>query len=378
MKKLPIGIQTFHRLIREGYCYVDKTPLIHEMVESGRYYFLSRPRRFGKSLLVSTLKSAFQGEKALFDGLYLEHQWDWDRRHPVVHISLGGGVVEDREMLDAKLNEFIETHLEQHEIELNSASLSGRFSELIRRLHDKYQQPVVVLVDEYDKPILDGIVADQPARALAMREGLKSFYSVIKESDEYLQFVLLTGVSKFSKVSLFSGLNNLEDITLNARYATLCGYTEAELSTVFADYLVDVDLEALRDWYNGYNFLGDKVYNPYDVLLYLKNRVFRAYWFETASPSFLIKRLPPNPATRRRSTAPCKRGVSTTCATFFTPFSPPFPTTGIAKTVSPNTKAIMRRWSTVISPPLVWTSPPKMSPTGGVSTSRYVWADGCS
>ena len=291
MKKLPIGIQTFSTLIDEGYCYVDKTPLIYRLVESGRYYFLSRPRRFGKSLLVSTLKAAFTGERALFRGLFLEHNWDWSVRHPVIHLSFGGGSTESLEKLEIRMGEIIQQNLEQYPMELTSRSAEGRFAELIRRLHEQYRQKVVVLVDEYDKPILDNIVRADDATALAVREGLKSFYSVIKDSEAYLRFVLLTGVSKFSKVSLFSGLNNLEDITLSPSSATLCGYTESEIKDVFAEHLDGVDFDTLRDWYNGYNFLGESVYNPYDVLLYLKHRKFRNYWFEAASPSFLINLL---------------------------------------------------------------------------------------
>ena len=291
MKKLPIGIQTFSTLISEGYCYVDKTPLIHRLTDSGRYYFLSRPRRFGKSLLISTLKSAFAGERELFQGLFLENNWDWSIQYPVLHISFGGGSAESREILDEMLHSIIQENARDHEIDIEEKIVPVQFRELIRCLHDKYRQKSVILVDEYDKPILDNIVRNDNETALAVREGLKSFYSVIKDSEAYLHFVLLTGVSKFSKVSLFSGLNNLQDITLDSRYAALCGYTENEIKSVFVEYLEGVDFDKLREWYNGYNFLGESVYNPYDVLLYLDSRKFKNYWFETASPSFLIKLL---------------------------------------------------------------------------------------
>jgi len=291
MKKLPIGIQTFSTLIDEGYCYVDKTPLIHQLAKTGRYYFLSRPRRFGKSLLISTLKSAFLSEQALFKGLFLEHNWNWSKKHPVIHISLGGGSAETRSILDEILHNLIQENAHYYEIELKHSIPLIQFRQLINALYKKYQQKIVILVDEYDKPILDNIVRNDNETALAVREGLKSFYSVIKDSEAYLQFVLLTGVSKFSKVSLFSGLNNLQDITLDSRYAAICGYTEHELKTVFAQHLDGVDFDQLRLWYNGYNFLGKSVYNPYDVLLYLDHRKFKNYWFETASPTFLIKML---------------------------------------------------------------------------------------
>ncbi|MDX8412467.1 MAG: ATP-binding protein [Mariprofundales bacterium] len=290
-KKLPIGIQTFSNLIREGYCYVDKTALIHKLVEEGKYYFLSRPRRFGKSLLISTLKSLFRGERELFTGLAIEDEWDWSRVHPVIHISFGGGLMDSVAALETKLQETIQSHCQAYGVELVSSSSAGRFSELIFLLRQTFNQPVVVLIDEYDKPILDNLVADRNETAIAVRDQLKGFYAVLKDSDEHLRFALLTGVSKFSKVSLFSGLNNLRDITLDSRYATVCGYTEDELTHTFADWLDGVDREALRRWYNGYNFDGERVYNPFDVLLYLDSRVFRNYWFESGSPSFLLRLL---------------------------------------------------------------------------------------
>ncbi len=285
--KLPIGIQTFSEIIKEKYCYVDKTALIGDLVKKGKYYFLSRPRRFGKSLLVSTLKSAFSGQKELFEGLYLEKNWDWDVEYPVIDISFGGGVFESRNILDKTIQSILNNHALSNSIKLTEDSIHLRFRELIQQLSAKYNQRVVILVDEYDKPILDNI--EKPDIAIDIREGLKNLYSVIKDSDAYVKFALLTGVSKFSKVSLFSGLNNLKDITLDKRYATLCGYTEKEIKHIFADYLNGVDFEQLGNWYDGYNFLGEKVYNPYDVLLYLDTRVFKNYWFETGSPSFLIK-----------------------------------------------------------------------------------------
>lgn len=291
MKKLPIGIQSFPQLIGEGYTYVDKTPLIHRLVEGGKYYFLARPRRFGKSLLISTLKAAFRGERQWFQGCYLEQHWDWSVVRPVIHLSLGGGVVQSREELDVRLHEILAHNYQEYAIELRPQSLAGQFEDLIRHLREKYGQSVVVLVDEYDKPILDNLTMGEEAPARAIREGLKNLYSVIKDCSEDIHFALLTGVSKFSKVSLFSGLNHLKDITLDERFATICGYTEAEIKAVFTDYLEGVDFAQLRAWYNGYNFLGEKVYNPFDVLLYLDRRVFGNYWFETGSPSFLLKLL---------------------------------------------------------------------------------------
>jgi len=255
MKRLPIGIQTFSKIREGGYCYVDKTPLIHELINgAGEYYFLARPRRFGKSLLVSTLKAVFSTQKELFMGLYLEKNRDWNIEYPVIDISFGGGVFESREILDKTIHSILNGHALNNGIELTEDAVHLKFKELIQQLGSKYNQRVVILVDEYDKPILDNI--EKTDIAIEIREGLKSFYSVIKDSDAYIKFAFLTGVSKFSKVSLFSGLNNLKDITLEKRYATLCGYTEDEIKQVFADYLNGVDFTHLRKWYNGYNFFS--------------------------------------------------------------------------------------------------------------------------
>lgn len=289
MKKLPIGIQTFQNLIQENYCYVDKTPFIKLLADKGKYYFLSRPRRFGKSLFMSTLKSAFSGQKELFEGLYLYDNWDWTTQWPVVHISFGAGYARSVDDLRVAFEEILYDHQKLHDIQFGKKSLKGRFSELIEILAKRHGQNVVVLIDEYDKPILDNI--ENPETAAAVRDELKNLYSVIKDSDPYIKFAFITGVSKFSKVSLFSGLNNLNDITLVKRYSDICGYTQTELQTVFADRLDGIDLAEMRKWYNGYNWLGKEVYNPFDVLLYLDSGEFRNYWFETGTPGFLVELL---------------------------------------------------------------------------------------
>lgn len=287
--KLPIGIQTF-RIIREGgYYYVDKTGQAVDLAERGRAYFLSRPRRFGKSLLVDTFKELFEGNQALFTGLAAESRWDWTQRHPVIHISFANGVLQSRAELDQTITELLQDNAARLGVTLHHETVGGRFSELIRQAAHQHGAPVVVLIDEYDKPILDNLSAPDTARQ--MREGLKNLYSVLKGADAHLRFVFLTGVSKFSKVSLFSGLNHLQDLTLDKRCATLCGYTEPELTTVFAPELAGLDLAEIRAWYNGYNWRGAGVYNPFDVLLLLDTREFRPYWFETGSPSFLIQLL---------------------------------------------------------------------------------------
>ncbi|MBK1703565.1 ATP-binding protein [Halochromatium glycolicum] len=287
-QRLPIGIQTF-REIREGdYCYVDKTAAAQALAEQGKAYFLSRPRRFGKSLFVDTLKELFEGNAALFRGLHIHPHWDWGQRHPVILLDFAAGVVQSRAELDEAIHERLRANQQRLDVRCENRSIAGGFSELIQRAHDHHGQRVVVLIDEYDKPILDNI--EHPERAAALRDGLKNLYSVLKAEDAHLRFVFLTGVSKFSRVSLFSGLNQLNDITLHPQYATVCGYTQRDLETTFAAHLADVDWDQLRQWYNGYGFLGEPVYNPYDILLFIDTgHSFRNYWFETGSPSFLIK-----------------------------------------------------------------------------------------
>jgi len=258
-KKLPIGIQTFENLIEEGYYYADKTAFISDLINTGKYYFLSRPRRFGKSLLLSTIAGAFQDKQALFSGLFLEKNWDWGEPHPVIHISFGAGVMQSIDDLYIRFTAILNLHGKKYEMAFQYDDLRERFAELISELSAKYHKKIVILVDEYDKPILDNI--ENPVLAAQIRDELKNYYSVIKDSDPYIEFVLITGVSKFSKVSLFSGLNNLQDISLNPKYSAICGYTQAELETVFADRLAGMDLQQIKEWYNGYNWLGEKVYN---------------------------------------------------------------------------------------------------------------------
>jgi len=294
-KSLPIGIQTFSEIRTSNFYYVDKTSLISKLVEENKkYYFLSRPRRFGKSLFLSTLKSAFKAQKEYFKDLYLENNWNWGKKYPVLYISFGSGVTGGKEQLQIKLRNLIIDWKREYNIKkLKKEDINGQFSEIIQILHDKYNEKLVILVDEYDKPILDMI--DKPSLAIEVRDELKNFYSVIKDSDEYLKFVFLTGVTKFSKVSLFSGLNNLEDITLHKDYGDICGYTQNDIETVFLERLKDIDLEKLKKWYNGYNFLGSSVYNPFDILLFFSNHnTYKTYWFQTATPTFLIKLLQEN------------------------------------------------------------------------------------
>ncbi len=291
MKKLPIGIQTFSAIREDNYVYIDKTPLVHQMVNSSGRFFLSRPRRFGKSLLVDTFKELFEGSQTLFKGLFIEDKWDFSNVHPVIKLSFGGGVIESRAELDQAIYNLLLDNQKRLGVECLQFSIhdpAGCLAQLIRLAAERYGQKAVVLVDEYDKPILDNI--DQPEVAARMREGLKNIYSVLKEQDAHLQFILMTGVTKFSKVSLFSGMNQLQDITLNQDYATLCGYTQTDLEADFGEHLKGVDRDKLKDWYNGYQFLGEPVYNPFDILLFISEKYrYRNYWFETGNPSFLMK-----------------------------------------------------------------------------------------
>jgi len=292
LKKLPIGIQTFSEIITEGYAYVDKTAHALALANGGKYYFLSRPRRFGKSLFLDTLKDLFEGREALFRGLAIHPHWDWSRRYPVIRVDFAGGVVQTRAALDLRIGRLLGENAERLGVDCDwtNNDIPGCFGDLIRAAQAAHGSRVAILVDEYDKPILDNI--DQLERAAELREGLKNLYSTMKAQDAHIQFVLMTGVTKFSKVSLFSGLNQLNDLTLDERFATLCGYTQADLTTTFGGHLAGIDWNKLKRWYNGYSFLGEPVYNPFDILLFIdKGQVYRNYWFETGSPSFLIKLL---------------------------------------------------------------------------------------
>ncbi len=290
-RRLPIGIQDFETIRSEGFCYVDKTPLIRQLVDEGRHYFLSRPRRFGKSLLVDTIKALFEGRKELFEGLDIHGHRDWSVTHPVLRLSFGGNYNTPPD-IEGDIIEQLESAEREHGLTPASTSDTGprRLRNLLDRLHRATGQRVVILVDEYDKPILD--VLRDPALATANRDYLRGFYGIVKDSAAHVRFVLVTGISMFSKVSLFSGLNNLRDISLDPRFATICGYTDEDIDTVFAPELDGLDRDAIRTWYNGYHWLGrERLYNPFDVLLLLDSRRFKPWWFETGSPRFLFETL---------------------------------------------------------------------------------------
>ena len=289
-KLLPIGIQTL-RKVRERNCYyVDKTGFAVRLAEEGTHYFLSRPRRFGKSLFLDTLKELFAGSRELFAGLQAHDRWDWSARHPVVRLDFSGRDYKIPGTLGEEAGEQLSAIERDWSLKRRSGSEPGRLRDLIRTLHRRSGQRVAVLVDEYDKPILDAL--EEPEVARANRDYLRGLYSMIKFCDAHVRFCFLTGVSKFSKVSLFSGLNNLIDITLDPSYSSICGYTEEDLGTVFGPELEGLDRNRVRDWYNGYSWGGaERVYNPFDVLLLFRNREFAAWWFETGTPTFLVRTL---------------------------------------------------------------------------------------
>ena len=304
-RKLPIGIQTFREIREEDCYYVDKTGHARRLAERGKHYFLSRPRRFGKSLFLDTLKELFEGNEPLFRGLEIHDHWDWSRRHPVLRLSFGTGKFTEPGQLHTNAMAQLAAVEGRAGVGSTHATAPERLGHLIEALHERAGQRVVVLVDEYDKPILDALRMPEVARA--HRDYLHGAYSTIKDRDAHIRFTFLTGISRSpqrgsargnpswetaSKVSLFSGLNNLQDITLDPRYSTVCGYTDADLDAVFAPELPGLDRAEIRDWYNGYNWRGEeRVYNPFDILLLFERREFRAWWFETGTPTFLIETL---------------------------------------------------------------------------------------
>ena len=283
-------MQTFRELREQKCYYVDKTAYVERMLREGKHYFLSRPRRFGKSLFLDTLKELFEGSEELFAGLHIHAGYDWSQRYPVVRLSFGGGNFTGPDVLEARVMEQLAAAERRLGVEPEYLTAAGRFAYLLEALHRQTGRRVAVLVDEYDKPILDAL--EQPEVARANRDYLRGLYGVIKDNDAHVRFTFLTGISKFSKVNLFSQLNNLTDITLDPVYSSICGYTEDDLETVFAPELGGLDRAQVRDWYNGYGWRGaEKVYNPYDVLLLLRRREFEAHWFETGTPAFLVDKL---------------------------------------------------------------------------------------
>ena len=305
---LPIGIQDFTDIRERGFCYVDKTPVIHRLITgSGKAFFLSRPRRFGKSLLCSTLRAIFEGRRELFGevdgrpGLAIDSlDWGW-KRHPVIRLDLNAGVYSNGvEALHTSLTRELKREAKRHGVDLDGGDCGSQFASLIEQSCDKYGERTVVIIDEYDKPLLETM--DQPEIHDQIRKELKGFYGVLKSSDEFLRFVFITGVTKFAHVSIFSDLNMLSDLTLDPRYADICGWRQEEVEQNFGPeieaVLTKTDrergqyMEELRQYYNGYRFSEEPptVYNPFGLLNHFdKGGKFSPYWYETGSPSFLIK-----------------------------------------------------------------------------------------
>ena len=304
MKPITTSVYTFSKLIDDGFLYVDKTEGIYDLIAPGTaQYFLARPRRFGKSLLVSTLKAIFQGRRELFDGLAIaDTDYEW-QSYPVIHLDLGTAAAQTAAELEAKLIFAMDHNAKQLNISLTQKCASGRFQELVNNLSER-DGKVVILVDEYDKPLLGHL--EKPS-APEIQRVLKEFYAVIKTTEPQQRFVLLTGVSKFSKVSVFSDLNNLTDLTMRRSTATLLGYTQDELEQNFSEYIAAMSkelgksyeetLEELRVWYNGYRFHSNAqtVYNPVSTMKCFQELEFKNYWFETGTPTFLISMLQNNP-----------------------------------------------------------------------------------
>ena len=303
-KIYPIGVQNFEKIRRNGYFYVDKTALVYQLATSGSYYFLSRPRRFGKSLLLSTLEAYFEGKKELFAGLAIERlETDWER-YPVLHLDLNTQEYNSVDSLKEKLNIALTGWEKECGAEPAEKSLSTRFEGIIKRTSRKIGQRVVILIDEYDKPMLQAI--GRPELQEAYRSLLKSFYGALKSADGYIRFAMLTGVTKFSKVSVFSDLNNLEDISFRRNYNELCGISEQELHDNLGDELPEFSrslgltepelCDKLRRYYDGYHFAPDTagIYNPFSLLHAFKNREFGSYWFATGTPSYLVELLKRN------------------------------------------------------------------------------------
>ena len=310
-RKLPIGIQSFEKLRRDRYVYIDKTAFLWQLVQGSNPYFLSRPRRFGKSLFLSTLAAYFRGKKELFKDLYLEkaeeeqaaqeNRTPW-QAYPVLYLDFNTGQYELTGALDETLSYFLDTEEPKYNLQKNGLSHAKRFTSLIQAAYQQTGKQVVILVDEYDKPLLQTMGVNEALNE-HYRNTLKAFYSVIKTCDEYIRFAFLTGVTKFSKISIFSDLNNLRDISMEKQYAGLCGITQTELETNFQpgiqvladeqDLTYQEALAALKQWYDGYLFhpAGEGMYNPFSLLSALVKKEIKSYWFSTGTPTFLVNYL---------------------------------------------------------------------------------------
>ena len=300
-KLYPIGIQNFEKIRREGYLYIDKTALVCRLVKTGSYYFLSRPRRFGKSLLISTLEAYFQGKKDLFRGLAMEElEKDWIK-YPILHLDLNTEKYDTPESLDRILNDTLAKWEMVYGTAPSETSIPLRFKGIVQRACEQSGQRVVILIDEYDKPMLQAIGNEELGEKY--RDTLKGFYSVLKTMDGYIRFALLTGVTKFGKVSVFSDLNNLNDISMDEPYVELCGITEKEIHhylepeirqlAKYQKMSYEDACRELKERYDGYHFTHNSkgMYNPFSLLLAFDRNEFKSYWFETGTPTYLVELL---------------------------------------------------------------------------------------
>ncbi len=295
MKNLPIGIQDFEKLRESDYLYIDKTESYIKSILSGKYFLLNRPRRFGKSLMISTLSYLYQGRKDLFTGLWIENNWDWTNIHPVIYLDINNTITRGGGTLKEGLMIIFRQQAHSYGVELESDVPGYAFHELIEKLADKGKK-VVILVDEYDKPITDYIT--NPEIANEHSKILKSVYGALKSKDKYIEKAIITGVSKYGKVAIFSDLNNLFDLTLYEDANEICGYTEVEILNNFEDYLLkacdkfkismETLMEWVRSWYNGYCWEGkNKIYNPFSILNFFQTLKFQNFWFDTGTPTLL-------------------------------------------------------------------------------------------
>ncbi|MFM9951848.1 MAG: AAA family ATPase [Saprospiraceae bacterium] len=285
--KFPIGIQDFAEIRTGGYVYVDKTQHIHHFLERGKYFFLSRPRRFGKSLLLSTMNELYSGSRDLFEGLWIYDQWDWEgQRRPVIWLKFATFPYKTLPLSNA-IAVGLSSEAARHGLQLSNDPAIHPLKELLEKINARYGQKAVLLIDEYDKPIIDYL--DDVAHAETNRDALKWLYSVLKDSDALLETIFITGVSAFSKVSIFSDLNHLTNLTIDPMAYTLLGITQTELETVFAEQLAKHDKEQVKRWYNGYSWGGDeRVYNPFSLFRFLNGGQYQNFWFETGTPTFLV------------------------------------------------------------------------------------------
>ena len=299
MKPLPIGIQHFDKLREEGYLYIDKTEFVHQLADRGGAFFLSRPRRFGKSLFLSTLDNLLLGRKDLFEGLWIYDKWDWTRKYPIIRISFME-LSYETDGFEGAIRIFLKQSLKKYNVQLpDEESIKILFQTLIKHLHEHYGK-VVLLIDEYDKPIIDYLETHKLEQAKINQAAMKSFYSTLKDYSNLFHLTFITGVSKFAKVSLFSDLNHLKDLTLEPNFSTSCGYTQQEMENNFEEYLQKYQdkyegtsraemLLDIKKWYNGYSWDGvTSVYNPFGLLLFLSSSQLSNYWFDSGTPTFLM------------------------------------------------------------------------------------------